>query len=328
MRRLPSYARLTLVALLVAAAFGSTAAALRLPRPVVVAAAPRAHVTDVPWFDMRVVNDALSFWAPAVMPTGVPPIKARAGILVDLDTGEILWEKQPNLSVAPASLTKVLTSLVALENFDPSERVAITPDALGQSRADSLMGLKAGETMTIGELLDGMLLPSGDDAASAMAADTVGPARFVAAMNAQVAALGLHHSHFTATAGLDDPGLYASAYDLAVIAAYTYEQFPLFDQIVSLQKLTLPASADHPAFHMHNGNALLEDYPAAVGIKPGWTGNAGACLIGMAVRGGHRLLAVLLNANYPARLEGLLFDWGYQLQGMPPLLVAKPSAAG
>jgi len=79
---------------------------------------------------------------------------------------------------------------------------------------------------------------------------------------------------------------------------------------------------------MHNGNALLEDYPAAVGIKPGWTGNAGACLIGMAVRGGHRLLAVLLNANYPARLEGLLFDWGYQLQGMPPLLVAKPSAAG
>jgi D-alanyl-D-alanine carboxypeptidase (penicillin-binding protein 5/6) len=327
MPRLPPYARLTLVALAVTVAFGSTAAALRLPRPEVVAAAPRVHATDAQGFDLHVASADLSFWAPAAMPTGVPPLRARAGILVDLDTGEILWEKQPNLGLPPASLTKVLTSLVALENFSPGEKVAITPDALGQSKADSLMGLKSGETLTIGELLDGMLLPSGDDAASAMAADTVGPARFVAAMNAQVAALGLHDTHFTATAGLDDPGLYASAYDLAVIAAYTYEQFPLFDQIVRLRSLTLPASADHPAFHLHNGDALLEDYPAAVGIKPGWTGNAGACLIGMAVRGGHRLLAVLLNANYPAREEGPLFDWGFQLEGLPPLL-PKPSAGG
>ncbi len=78
---------------------------------------------------------------------------------------------------------------------------------------------------------------------------------------------------------------------------------------------------------MHNGDALLVDYPAAVGIKPGWTGNAGACLIGMAVRGGHRLLAVLLNAYHPAREEGPLFDWGFQLRGLPPLL-PKPSPSG
>jgi D-alanyl-D-alanine carboxypeptidase (penicillin-binding protein 5/6) len=267
----------------------------------------------------------ISFWAPSPLPAGAPAVRGRSGILVDLDTGEILWQKLPNLELAPASLTKVLTALVALENFSPNLAVTVTQDALGQSDADTLMGLKAGETLTVEELLDGMLLSSGDDAASAIAVDTVGEALFVAAMNAQVAALGIHDSHFSATAGLDDPQLYSSAYDLAVIADYTYQQFPLFDQVVDARTITLPASALHPAFHLHNLDALLEDYPAAVGIKPGWTGNAGACLIGMAVRGGHHLLAVLLSANYPARIESQLFDWGFGLEGLPPLL--PPTAA-
>ena len=274
---------------------------------------------------MYVARSIVSFWTPATMPVGVPPVRGRAGILVDMDTGEILWEKQADLELAPASLTKVLTSLVALENFSPGQLVTVTADALGQSSADTLMGLKAGETLSIKELLDGMLLPSGDDAASAMAVDTVGEARFVAAMNAQVVALGLADSHFSATAGLDDPGLYSSAYDLAVIAAYTYRQFPLFDQIVSTRTINLPATVLHPAFHLRNLDSLLQAYPAAVGIKPGWTGNAGACLIGMAVRDGHRLLSVLLSANYPARIESRLFDWGFQLEGLPPLLPPTPA---
>ena len=274
---------------------------------------------------MRVSSADVSFWTPSTMPAGAPPFRGRAGILVDMDTGEILWEKQPDLELPPASLTKVLTSLVALENFTPDQEVTVTADALGQSSADTLMGLKAGETLSVEALLDGMLLPSGDDAASAIALDTVGKARFVAAMNAQVAALGLDDSHFSATAGIDDPALYSSAYDLAVIADYTYEQFPLFDQIVASRTINVPASADHPAFHLHNLDALLQEYPAAVGIKPGWTGDAGACLIGMAVRNGHHLLAVLLSANYPARLESRLFDWGFQLDGLPPLLPPTPA---
>ena len=276
---------------------------------------------------MRIATGGLSFWMPAVMPAGAPPMRAHTGILVDLDTGEILWARQPHLGVPPASLTKVLTALVALENLSPGQQVTVTADALGQSSDDTLMGLKAGQTLTVEELLDGMLLPSGDDAASAIAADTVGTPRFVAAMNAQVAELGLHNSLFSATAGLDDPHLYASAYDMAVITAFTYDQFPLFDEIVDTRSIQLPADAGHPAFHLRNFDGLLEDYPAAVGIKPGWTGDAGACLIGMAVRGGHRLLAVLMNANYPARLESRLFDWGFQLEGLAPLLTPATSPA-
>jgi len=276
---------------------------------------------------MNVATGSIHFWVPSSMPSGAPVIRGRSGILVDLDTGEILWQKLPNLELAPASLTKVLTALVALENFSPAQQVTVTADALGQSAADTLMGLKAGQTLTVEELLDGMLLPSGDDAASAIAVDTVGQARFVAAMNAQVSAFGLDDSHFTATAGLDDPDLYSSAYDLAVIADYTYQQFPLFDQIVDSRTIDLAASAQHPAYHLRNLDALLQDYPAAVGIKPGWTGNAGACLIGMAVRGGHRLLAVLLSANYPARLESQLFDWAFGLEELPPLLPPTPKPA-
>jgi D-alanyl-D-alanine carboxypeptidase (penicillin-binding protein 5/6) len=323
-----------LVAVVVAGATLSTACAVQIPTPLTHAAAagPRTSPpASQPWFDMNVASGQSNFWVPAVMPTGAPAMQTRSGILVDMDTGEILWEHNANVELAPASMTKVLTSLIALENFNPAMDVTITPSALGQSAADTRMGLKAGETMTVLELLDGMLLPSGDDSASAIAVDTVGEARFVAAMNAQVAALGLQDSHFTNTSGLDDPGLYTSAYDLAVIAAFTYDRYPLFDHLVDTTHIDLPASADHPAFNLRNLDALLKDYPAAVGIKPGWTGNAGACLIGMAVRGGDRLLAVLMNANYPARLEARLLDWGFTVEGLPPLLPPptpspKPSA--
>jgi D-alanyl-D-alanine carboxypeptidase (penicillin-binding protein 5/6) len=327
-RRMPPSARIALAIVAVAVVAGSAAAAFHVQpvrRVVAATTTPDAVPSSPPWFDMRIASGGVSFWMPSVMPAGAPKMQAYTGILVDLDTGEILWARQPDLGVPPASLTKVLTALVALENFSPDQEVTVTADALGQSTADTLMGLKAGQTLTVQELLEGMLLPSGDDAASAIAADTVGTPRFVAAMNAQVAALGLHNSLFSATAGLDDPHLFASAYDLAVIAAFTYDRFPLFDQIVDTRSIELPADVGHPAFHLRNLDALLEDYPAAVGIKPGWTGDAGACLIGMAVRGGHRLLAVLMNANYPARLEGRLFDWGFGLEGLAPLLPPAPS---
>ena len=211
--------------------------AVQIPSPLTRAAAAPRHPapppSPQPWFGLTVVSGHIDFWEPAVMPAGAPPITAKAGILVDLNTGEILWQRNQHSALAPASTTKVLTSLVALENFSPDRAITVTPDALGQSAADTLMGLKAGETLTLTELLEGMLLPSGDDAASAVAVDTVGETRFVAAMNAQVAALGLVDSHFSNTSGLDAPGLRASAYDLAGIAAFTYESFPLFDQIVA-----------------------------------------------------------------------------------------------
>jgi D-alanyl-D-alanine carboxypeptidase (penicillin-binding protein 5/6) len=316
------------MALLAGAAAGS-ATSIPLARPAAPPSPDPAEAAirppSTPWFGMRVGRADIAFTLPVRMPEGAPPVRAASGILVDIDTGEILWERNPDAPLPPASMTKILTSLVALENLDPSEEVPITSSALSQAPDDTVMGLKAGEILSVEELLKGMLLPSGDDAASAIAVDTVGLPRFLAAMNAQVAALGLTHSHFTNSSGLDDPGLYTSAYDLAVIAAYTYERYPLFDRIVATRSAVLPATAEHPAFHLRNLDALLDLYPAAVGIKPGWTGNAGACLTGMAVRDGHRLIAVLMNAAYPARTEARLLDWGFQVEGLPPLLPPTPA---
>ena len=194
MFKVPRSARLGLIVLAAGVAVGTVATTQRLPvNPAGVSAAARATATPTPRpsLGMQVASANLAFTIPETMPAGAPPIRARAGILVDMDTGAILWAKEPDIELAPASLTKVLTALVALENFTTDQAVTITPDALGQSSADTLMHLKAGETLTVAELLDGMLLASGDDAASAIAVDTVGQAPFVAAMNAQVAALGL-----------------------------------------------------------------------------------------------------------------------------------------
>ena len=249
-----------------------------------------------------------------------PAIKVDAGILVDIDTGAILWARNPHLAHAPASTTKILSSLVALENFAPDRVVDITADALHQAGDETKMGLMAGQQLTVQELLDGMMMVSANDAATALAVDTVGLESFVSAMNRQVEALGLHDSHFTTPVGLDDPGQLASAYDLAAIASVDVTRFPVFRQIVSQTEIDLPASSRHGAFYLGNLNRLLRIYPGADGIKPGWTGNAGGCLVGMAERDGHRLISVVLGADGLYTDSRDLLDWGFVQEGLPSLL--------
>jgi len=251
---------------------------------------------------------------------GAPAVDALAGILVDVDTGAILWARNPHQALPPASTTKVLSSLVALENFAPDMLVTVTADALHQAGDETRMGLVVGNRLTVRELLSGMLLVSGNDAADAMAVDTAGMDPFVAAMNRQLEALGLHDSHFVTPVGLDDPAQLASAYDLAAVAATDVTTFPVFRQIVSQTYAALPASDLHQEFDLTNLNRLLRIYPAATGIKPGWTGDAGACLVGMAERDGHRLISVLLNSSRVYTDSRDLLDWGFVEEGLPSLL--------
>jgi D-alanyl-D-alanine carboxypeptidase (penicillin-binding protein 5/6) len=269
---------------------------------------------------LKLLHTRVAFSDDTAQHPGAPKVDAAAGILVDASTGSILWSRDPHGARPPASTTKVLSTLVALENFDPDQSVTITSEALHQAGDETVMGLKAGNQLTVRELLDGMLMVSGNDAATAMAVDTVGMDVFVNAMNQQVAALGLHDSHFTTPVGLDDPRQRASAYDLAAIAAADAAQFPLFRQIVSQTEIDLTGSPRHPDFYLGNLNRLLKIYPAASGIKPGYTGDAGACLVGMAERDGHRLITVLLNAPQLYTDSRALLDWGFVQEGMPSLL--------
>jgi D-alanyl-D-alanine carboxypeptidase (penicillin-binding protein 5/6) len=291
------------------------------------AASIRAHAaTDSPgdlprpaWYGMRLLTQPVHFAAAASALTP-PVVTARGGILVDIDSNTILWQQDAHAHLPPASTAKVLTALVALENLNLSQPVTVTPDAVHLAWDESRMGLGAGQTLTVRELLTGMLLVSANDAANTIASDTVGSERFVGAMNAQVAALGLRDSHFTSPVGLDDPQQHSSAYDLAAIATAAVRSFPVFREIVALQTADLAASAAHPEFSLQSINLLLAMYPAAVGIKPGWTGDAGYCEVAMAVRDGHRLVSVLLNAPYSYRQSRRLLDWGFVQEGLASTL--------
>ncbi|MDQ6847395.1 MAG: D-alanyl-D-alanine carboxypeptidase [Candidatus Dormibacteraeota bacterium] len=279
------------------------------------------------WFGMSLVRQPVQFVVAATRPAP-PVLHVRSGILVDIDSNAVLWQLDPHAHLPPASTTKILTALVALANFNPDRKVTLTPQAVQLAWDETRMGLSAGQTLTVRELLIGMLLVSGNDAANGVALGTVGMERFVGAMNAQVDALGLHDSHFTSPVGLDDPQQYSSAYDLAAIGTAAVRTYPLFRDIVAMRTADLAAAPGHPEFFLQSINLLLAMYPPATGIKPGWTGDAGYCEVAMAVRDGHRLISVLLNAPYSYSQSRRLLDWGFVQEGLPSTLpTPTPSAA-
>ncbi|MEA2683174.1 MAG: hypothetical protein QOK05_1502 [Chloroflexota bacterium] len=251
---------------------------------------------------------------------GAPATVASTGILVDIDTNQVLWALEPHSQRPPASTTKLVTSIVALENFPPDGIVVIKPEAVVNDFIETRMGFFAGERLTIRELLAGMLTVSANDAARAIPDGTFGMEQWLVAMNEQVTALGLGDSHFTNPAGYpDDPTMVSSAYDLAGFATAAYRNYPLFRELAANHDNNIPASANHQEFKMHNINRLLEIYPPAVGGKSGFTDLAGPCLVSIAVRDNHHLVAVLMNAQKMFDQSKALLEWGFAQDGLPPL---------
>jgi D-alanyl-D-alanine carboxypeptidase len=187
-----------------------------------------------------------------------------------------------------ASITKLMTALLALERSDLGDRVVVSQDALV---GESTMGLQAGEVVTVEDLLWGLLLNSGNDAAVALAEHVAGsvPA-FVAMMNTRAAELGLANTHFSNPHGMDAPDHYGSAYDLWRLAEKALA-YPKFREIVATRSKTV---AGHPLW---NRNELLGTYPGADGVKTGTTDLAGQSLVASATREGHRALAVILGSS-------------------------------
>lgn len=227
-----------------------------------------------------------------------PEIGARAAIVVEYPSGRILYEKAARERMAPASLTKIVTAILALEYGNLEDTVLVMPEDLV---GESSMGLKVGEGQTLRDLLYGVMLPSGNDAAmaigralggkavSANPALTDPMAKFAEMMNARTAQLGITDSHFVNPHGLDAPNHYSTAYDLASFSWYALH-FPAFNEIVKQVGYEAPG---HPLL---NTNEMLTRYSGADGVKTGWTDGCGLCLVTSATRDGHRLLSVVLNA--------------------------------
>lgn len=265
-----------------------------------------------------------------------PTLHATAAELYDMTTGQTLLTLSPDTQLPMASTTKIMTAVVALTYGKLNQSITVGADAYNiEFDGTSIAGLRLGEKLTLQELLYCLMLPSGDDAAIAIADGIAGSqSHFVALMNLEAALLGLSHTHYANPHGLDQTGHYTSASDLVKLTAYAMES-PTFARVVQTPSKTLPANATHHTFHLLNTNDLLPTLPfaynGAIGIKTGYTGGAGYCLVFMAKRPAGTLIGVVLGEPaYNGRFTDAtkLLNWGYALLSPTPTptVTASPAA--
>jgi hypothetical protein len=232
-------------------------------------------------------------------------VAAQFAILLDGDSGEILWGRNAHSQVAPASLTKIATSLVALERSALSDRVTVQVDSSTMWES-TVMGLEPGENLSMETLLFGLMLPSGNDAGLAIAQHIAGSeAAFTELMNAKVAELGLVNTRFVNSHGLDASGHYSSAYDLSMLSRAGMRD-------ATFARLAGTRRHEAEGYVLLNMNRLLAVYPKADGVKVGYTDAAGRAIVASATQDGHRLYAVLIRSNNPVSEAQTLLEWGFQ----------------
>ncbi len=242
------------------------------------------------------------------MPAAAQPY-ARAECVLEVSSRRILHEKNAQTPLPNASTTKILTAILVIEDCDLQEVIEVPQEAAGTE--GSSIYLKAGERYTVEELLYGMMLRSGNDAAVTLALHHSGSiAAFAQAMNEKAAMLGATDSHFINPHGLPDKRHRTTARDLALIAAYAMEN-ETFRTIVSTQYYAPRA--------WHNKNKMLSEYEGANGVKTGFTADAGRCLVTSAQRGGMTLVSVVLNAPQMYERTTQLLDEAFLAYHMTPL---------
>ena len=244
-----------------------------------------------------VVPDPLLPWAapPRARNDGIaapPAIGALAAVVIDEASGEVLFDKDAHVPLPPASLTKIATLVLALESGRLDEWVDIDVDSREMPRS-TVMGLIPGDRFTLRDLLYGLMLPSGNDAALAIGRFLAGSdAAFVQEMNRLLLRQGLRESQFSNPHGLGSPDHVTSAYDLAMLSRYGMS-LPGFREIVTTGGWTAQGSRVLP---LTNINSFLYSYPGADGLKTGYTRRSGQTLAASATRNGHRLYAIILNS--------------------------------
>jgi D-alanyl-D-alanine carboxypeptidase (penicillin-binding protein 5/6) len=242
--------------------------------------------------------------------TDAPDLYIPSGQLVTMD-GTELWARDPEARRAMASTTKMMTAVVVLERAKLDDVVTVgTPES---TVGESAMGLRTGERITVGQLLEGMLIQSGNDAALALAIHVGGTVDgFVKLMNDKAASLDMVNTRYLNPHGLDVPGHYTSAQDLTALTRYAMRD-PDFHRIVgTYQTKVVTEKYTH---RLTNSNVMLKIYPGAEGVKTGWTDEAGYCLVGAAKRGEIELVSTVLGAASEEGRFGQsqrLLDWGFK----------------
>lgn len=233
-----------------------------------------------------------------VLPRGAPDppagITATSWLIADADSGAVLAAKDPHGRHRPASTIKLFTALLAADQL-PMDRVVVATDA-DANQEGSRVGLGPGGQYTIRQLLTGLLLVSGNDAAHALADQLGGVEATVTQMNKLAAELGALDTRAATPSGLDGPGMSSSAYDLALVFRQVLSR-PLLVELLGTRQVDFPGFGDRPGFVLSNDNKLLRNYPGALGGKTGFTNDARHTQVDAAQRGGRRLIVVLLRGE-------------------------------
>jgi serine-type D-Ala-D-Ala carboxypeptidase (penicillin-binding protein 5/6) len=221
-------------------------------------------------------------------------VRAPAAILVDADTGRVLWAERPHQQRKIASLTKIMTATLALREVPWQSTVTV---ARSVTRVPLVReGLRTGEHVQAWKLFYSLLLYSGNDDANELAISSAGSVHaFLRQMNDEARALGLRDTHYTSPSGVRDHGNYSTPWDLAALTRYAFRN-PRFDQLVRTRRIQVPWSAPTNSKIYVNNNVLLHLYTGANGVKTGYTHEAGWCLVASATRHGRRLIAVVLDS--------------------------------
>lgn len=238
-----------------------------------------------------------------------PSTHAQSAALIDVTSGRILYSKDGDKELRIASLTKIMTAIVAIEQGKLDDKVKVSSTAF--AKEGSSLYLKLGEEMTLENMLYGLMLRSGNDAASAIAEHVGGSEEgFVLLMNKKAEEIGLKHSHFMNPHGLDAEGHYSTANDLARLTAYALHN-PVFKRIVATEDKSAPNPNESWEYSWHNKNKMLRLYEGADGVKTGYTKKAFRCLVSSATRNGQQLAAVTLNDGNDWNDHARMLDFGF-----------------
>jgi D-alanyl-D-alanine carboxypeptidase (penicillin-binding protein 5/6) len=247
-------------------------------------------------------------WTPPV-PDG---ISGEAWVLADLDTGEIIAAKDPHARHRPASIIKVLTAMASLNELNINKQVPGTQD--DANAEGTRVGVAPGGVYTVNDLLHGLLMHSGNDAAHALAMQLGGWDTALNKVNTLAAKLGGKDTRAATPSGLDGPGMSTSAYDIALFYRYAWAN-PTFADIVHTATYNFPGRDGNPPYEIENDNKLLTNYPGALGGKTGYTDDAGQTFVGAAERDGRRLVAITMDGtrlpDAPWEQAARLLDYGF-----------------
>lgn len=244
-------------------------------------------------------------------------LTAKSVLVYDLSNDKAIFERSPSTRLPMASLTKIMTAIIAIENKRSDNRYAVLEsDLVGENS----MGLSAGEIHSFEDLLHGLMLPSGNDAAEVLANNhPTGRDGFISDMNKKAESLGLKDTLFENPSGLQENGMqYTTAYDLLVITRYALENFPEFKKVVATAEHKIPVASTHKSYELYNETNLLTTYEGVKGVKTGYTPEAGLCLVTYLDYKGHKIVGIILNSeNRRAEMRTLL-DFSLKSYGITP----------